>query len=88
MVTCLGQRVDLLTPNTGMVRWEYMRLIPKLNQRQREVLANKLGELGNIAIGSLVFGFVLRSEAFNSLSVVLGLGIAVAAYCFAVLLEK
>jgi len=67
---------------------EYMRRRVHLNQRQREILAQRLGELGNIAIGSLVFGFVLRSEAFNALSLILGLVIAGATYVFAVILEK
>jgi hypothetical protein len=65
-----------------------MRRRVHLNQRQREILAQRLGELGNIAIGSLVFGFVLRSEAFNALSLILGLVIAGATYVFAVILEK
>lgn len=60
----------------------------KLNPRQREVLAQKLAELGNIAVGSLVFGFVLRSDAFNNLSLVLGMLIALAAYIFALILER
>lgn len=59
-----------------------------LNQKQREVLADKLADLGNIAIGSLVFGFVIRSEAFNNLSLILGLLIAGSAYWFAVALRK
>lgn len=58
-----------------------------LNPKQREILAGKLADLGNIAVGSLVFGFVIRSEAFNNLSLLLGLAIALAAYGFAVKLE-
>jgi hypothetical protein len=56
---------------------------PRLNAWQREVLADKLAELGNIAVGSLVFGFVLRSEAFNNVSLILGVLIAIASYVFA-----
>jgi hypothetical protein len=52
----------------------------KLNRKQREALANRLGELGNIAVGSLVFGFVLRSDAFNNFSLILGLLIAIVMY--------
>jgi hypothetical protein len=77
-----------LTRHAGMVRLEYMRRRINLNQRQKEILVQRLGELGNIAIGSLVFGFVLRSEAFNILSLMLGLVIAAATYVFAVILEK
>jgi hypothetical protein len=60
----------------------------KLNEQQREVLADKLAELGNIAVGSLVFGFVLRSEAFNNTSLILGILIAIASYVFALLVKK
>lgn len=60
----------------------------QLNSKQREVLAEKLADLGNIAVGSLVFGYVVRSEAFTNFSLVLGLAIAVAAYLFAVTIQK
>jgi hypothetical protein len=59
-----------------------------LNPKQRDVLSNKLADLGNIAIGSLVFGFVVRTDAFNGLSLVLGICIAVMAYIFAIKLEE
>ncbi|MBI4118927.1 MAG: hypothetical protein HY452_01550 [Parcubacteria group bacterium] len=59
-----------------------------LNQKQREVLAEKLADLGNIAMGSLVFGFMVRSEVFNYLSLVIGLVIAFSAYIYAVFLTK
>ena len=60
----------------------------RLNQKQREVLAEKLADLGNIAVGSLVFGYVLQSSVFNGLSLFLGLFIAAAAYIMALTLEK
>ena len=44
----------------------------RFNEKQREVLAKKLADLGNIAVGSLVFGYVVRSEVFNVLSLALG----------------
>lgn len=59
-----------------------------LNQKQKETLAEKLADLGNISVGSLVFGVVIRSEAFNYISLVLGLLIAAIAYGFAIALEK
>ncbi len=59
-----------------------------LNQKQRDVLADKLTDLGNIAVGSLVFGYVVRSDAFNSFSLLLGIIIAAAAYVFAIALEN
>ena len=65
-----------------------MRPASRLNEKQREFLAEKLGELGNVAIGSLVFGFVLNSKVFNPLSLMLGLAIASITYLFAVVLKK
>lgn len=60
----------------------------KLNEKQREVLAGKLADLGNIAIGSLVFGYMLRSDVLNGLSLLIGLSIAFATYIMAISLEK
>ena len=65
-----------------------MRLTSLFSEKQREFLADKLGELGNVAVGSLVFGFVLNSKAFSPLSLMLGLAIASATYVFAVILKK
>lgn len=59
-----------------------------LNKRQREVLADKFADLGNIAIGSLVFGYIVRADAFNAFSLILGFIVAVVAYAFTVALEK
>ena len=59
-----------------------------LNQRQRETLAGKFADLGNIAIGSLVFGYVLRSDAFNEASLFLGIVVGLLGYGIAVVLEK
>ena len=59
-----------------------------LNKRQQEVLANKFADLGNIAIGSLVFGYVIRADALNTFSLILGFIVAVVAYAFTVALEK
>ena len=59
-----------------------------LNPRQRGILSEKLADLGNIAVGSLVFGYVLRSDAFNQLSLLIGIIIAIAAYIWAMTLEK
>ncbi|MBI4225465.1 MAG: hypothetical protein HY617_04045 [Candidatus Sungbacteria bacterium] len=60
----------------------------KLNERQREVLAEKFADLGNISIGSLVFGFVLQSNVLNGLSLFIGLGIAFATYGISISLQK
>ena len=60
----------------------------QLNQRQREILAEKLADLGNIAVGSLVFGYVVRTEAFNGLSLIFGITLAALMYAFSILLTK
>jgi hypothetical protein len=60
----------------------------RLSPKQRDMLGEKLADLGNLAVGSLVFGVVLRAEAFTRGTVVLGILIAIAAYWFAVNLEK
>ncbi len=66
----------------------YIEVMQQLNPRQREVLAEKLADLGNIAVGSLVFGFVIRSDVFNGSSLFLGLGIAFGTYFAAIALQK
>ena len=60
----------------------------KFNERQREILAEKLADLGNIAVGSLIFGYVVRAEIFNSFSLILGIVISITMYWFAVRLTK
>jgi len=59
-----------------------------LNTRQRGILSEKLADLGNIAVGSLVFGYVLRSDAFNQVSLLLGIIAAILGYGAAIVLEK
>tara|TARA_Y100000310_G_C20369556_1_gene662885 strand:- start:142 stop:324 length:183 start_codon:yes stop_codon:yes gene_type:complete len=58
------------------------------NPKQRKLLAEKLADLGNIAVGSLVFGVVIKSEAFNHVTLILGLLIAMVAYGFTIILRK
>ena len=60
----------------------------RLNTKQREVLAEKLADLANIAVGSLVFGYVLKAEAFNNLSLILGVFISIIGYTLAVILTR
>lgn len=57
-----------------------------LNQKQRETLADKFADLGNIAVGSLVFGFVIKSDVLNAYSLLIGLGVAFAVYILAVVI--
>ena len=59
-----------------------------LSPRQKDTLAGKFADLGNIALGSLVFGYVLKSEVLNELSLLIGLGIAFATYAMAMSLQK
>lgn len=58
------------------------------DDKQRSVLSGKLLDLGNIAIGSLVFGYMLRSESLNEVSLIFGLILAVLVYWWAMRLEK
>lgn len=60
----------------------------QLNQRQRELAAEKLADLGNIAVGSLVFGFVIQSNLLNSYSLLLGMITALLAYSLTLSLTR
>lgn len=60
----------------------------RFNPRQKEILAGKFADLGNIAFGSLVFGYVLKSAALNELSLLIGFGVALGAYITAIWLQK
>jgi hypothetical protein len=60
----------------------------RLSPKQRDMLDEKLADLGNLAVGSLVFSVVLRAESFTRGTIVLDVLIAIAAYWFAVNLEK
>ena len=59
-----------------------------LNDRQREVLAGKLADLGNIGFGSLVFGYVVHSQAFNEFTLLLGFSFAIITYSLTIFLQK
>jgi len=59
-----------------------------LNSRQREMLAGKLADLGNIGFGSLVFGYVVHSQAFNEVSLIIGFLFAIATYSLTILLQR
>lgn len=59
-----------------------------LNFKQREMLAEKLIDLANIGIGSLVFGIVVRAEWFSGPSIVIGLVGGVLAYIYAMKLIR
>lgn len=59
-----------------------------LNLRQRELLAEKLMDLGNIAAGSLVFGVLIKRELFSIWSLVFGIVSVIVAYSVAMALKK
>lgn len=59
-----------------------------LSTEQRNLIAGKLADFGNIAAGSLIFGTLLRVEAFAVGSVFLGLILLVLAYVFAITLTR
>lgn len=60
----------------------------KFNPRQKEILAGKFADLGNIAVGSLVFGFVIQSNLLNSYSLLLGMITALLAYSLTLSLTR
>ena len=59
-----------------------------LNEQQRKMLVNKFTDLGNISVGALIFGVIVRSDLFNFFSLVLGLAIGASAYLYAIALER
>lgn len=59
-----------------------------LNLNQREVLAEKLMDLGNIAAGSMVFGVLIKRELFNVWSLLLGIATLIILYGIAMILKK
>ena len=59
-----------------------------LNLKQREILAEKFIDLGNIAVGALVFGIMVRAEWFGGPSLVIGLAVGTSAYIYAIKLLK
>lgn len=65
------------------VKWWHM-----LNERQRSMLSEKLADLGNVAVGSLVFGYILRSDVLNQLSLIFGVIMALLAYLAAIAFKK
>jgi len=44
-----------------------------MNENQRKFISDKLGTLGNIALGALIFGQFLSERAFSLLSFLFGL---------------
>lgn len=59
-----------------------------LSLDQRKLLAAKLADFGNIAAGSLIFGILVREEAFTQLSILLGLLLLGSAYAVAIVLIR
>lgn len=58
-----------------------------LAPRQRELLAAKCADLGNLAAASLIFGTLIREEALTLFSLVLGIALLALAYVLAVALS-
>ena len=59
-----------------------------LNNKQRDIIATKFADLANIALGALVFGYIVHSDALDKFSLVIGFAIAVFAYFYALVLTK
>lgn len=54
----------------------------ELNHEQRRNLSNKLGELGNIVAGALIFGQFLSERRFNFINLTAGFILSLMAYYF------
>ena len=59
-----------------------------LSPEKRDLLAEKLLDFGNIAAGSLIFGYVINSAILNSYSLLIGFLIFPTAYIFALKVKK
>lgn len=59
-----------------------------LNEKQREVLAEKLADFGNIAAGSLIFGTIFRAELLAVVSILIGLTLVLTSYLLSLLLTR
>lgn len=59
-----------------------------LTPKQKEILIDKLSDMGNLAVASLIFGSMLQSKLLNSYSLFFGFIIGLAAYLYALALAK
>ena len=59
-----------------------------MNQHQRKFVSDKLGTLGNIAVGALIFGQVLSKELFRLPSFLFGVLLWVTCYLTGYLILK
>lgn len=63
-------------------------LLPMLNPKQREVLSEKMADLGNLAAASLIFGTIIREEILPIYSLLLGLALVFVSYLISILLTR
>ena len=59
-----------------------------MNERQRKFVSDKLGTLGNIAVGALIFGQFLSKESFRFPSFLFGTVFWVTCYVTGYLILK
>ena len=65
-----------------------MTMLP-LNQRQRELLADKLSDVANLAAAALIFGQFLGEQPFSLLLASIGVGIwAIVTTCAVALIRR
>lgn len=57
-------------------------------QKQREMLADKLMDLGNLAAGSLIFGTILREESLAFYPIIAGMIVITGSYLLSILFTK
>lgn len=65
-----------------------MNMTNMLTPKQKEILIDKLSDMGNLAVASLIFGSMLQSKLLNSYSLFFGFIIGLAAYLYALALAK
>lgn len=84
MVSCLGILVGSFKARV----WYDDNVVKHLTQDQREKVAEKLMELGNVAAGALLFGQALSGSPFNFTLAFLGLLLLFWFYAMAFILMK
>lgn len=63
-------------------------MMRSLDEAQRNVLAEKLADFGNIAAGSLIFGSIVSERILTVVSVLIGILLFVTSYVFALFLSR
>ena len=60
----------------------------RLNEKQRQVVAEKLADFGNIAAGSLIFGAAVSQKLLATPSILVGFAVVITCYVIAARIVK